>query len=193
MSSSQNGILLDLYASPNTVFTMTQIRMMYPNISPVALALRMNRCVRSGRLLNLRRGVYVKPNYNPLELACCLYTPSYVSGEYVLQRAGVVFQYDSAITMISYLGREVKIDSQNYVYHKIKAEVMINPKGLIQKDNLTIATPERALLDMMYLYKNYYVDNTHILNKELIEEILPIYQCKRLEKRVLKLLKDGFK
>lgn len=193
MISSQNNILLDLYASQNTVFTMTQIQLMYPTISPTALALRMNRCVRTGRLINLRKGIYAKPNYNPLELACSLYTPSYVSGEYILQRAGVVFQYDSAITMISYLGRELEIDSNTIIYHKIKGEIMIQQQGLVQKGNVTMATPERALLDMMYLNKNFYVDNAHILNKDLIAEILPIYNCKRLEQRVQKLLKDGFK
>lgn len=191
MNSSRSDILLDLYASPNTVFTMTQIRMLYPQIEATALALRMNRYVHLGRLLNVRKGVYAKPNYDPLELACCLYTPSYVSGEYVLQRAGVTFQYDSAITMISYLGRVVEGNNYRIAYRRIKGEIMINQQGLIQKGNITMATPERALLDMMYLNKNYYVDNTHILNKEALMEILPIYQCKKLEKRVLKLLKDG--
>ena len=49
----------------------------------------------------------------PEELACTLYTPSYISLEYVLQKAGVVFQYDERITAVSYLRRSIDIQFQN--------------------------------------------------------------------------------
>jgi hypothetical protein len=35
-------------------------------------------------------------------LACILYTPTYISLEYVFQRNGINFQFDSAITNITY-------------------------------------------------------------------------------------------
>ncbi len=193
MSGSQSDILLDLYASPNTVFTMPYLRLCYPGVSPTALLLRINRFVKAGRLLNIRRGIYAKPNYNALELACCLYTPSYISLEYVLQKAGVIFQYDSAITMVSYLGRVLEVDTHILNYRRIKGEIMVDMRGIEQHGNITIATPERAFLDTLYLNSNYYFDNLHILNRDLVMDLLPIYHCKRLEKRAIKLLKDGYK
>jgi len=61
--------------------------------------------VRAGKFLNPRKGIYAKSGFSKEELACILYTPAYISLEYVLQKAGVVFQYDPALTAVSYLSR----------------------------------------------------------------------------------------
>ena len=119
------------------------------------------------------------------------FTPVYISLEYVLQRAGVIFQYDSRFTMITCLSRELKIEGKIYSYRKIKNELLVSQKGIVQQGNtLTIATPERAFLDMLYLNGAMYFDNLRPLKKELIEAILPVYNSKTLEKRVTKILKD---
>ena len=78
------------------------------------LSKRLNYYVREGKLQNTRRGIYAKKGYNPEELACLLYTPSYLSLEYVLQKAGVVFQYDSCLTCAGYLSRTVEADGKEY-------------------------------------------------------------------------------
>lgn len=66
------------------------------------------------------------------------------------------------------------------------------PGGLIcHEQGYTIATPERAFLDLMYLNKDFYVDNIQPLNQALIRALLPAYQTQALEKRVIKLLNDG--
>ncbi|MCQ2350789.1 MAG: hypothetical protein MJ003_02320 [Paludibacteraceae bacterium] len=190
MISSQNKILLDFYASKATVISMAQLRMMYPDLTSSVIALRMNHYVKSGRLLNPRKGFYAKPAYNPLELACMLYTPTYISLDYVLRKAGVIFQYGEEITMISYLNREIDVDGNIITYNRIKGEIMADTRGIIQDGNVNTASPERAFLDTLYLNANYYFDNISILNKETIEELLPIYQCKRLTERVNKILKQ---
>jgi hypothetical protein len=79
-------------------------------------------------LLNIRRGIYAKQGYKPEELACILYTPTYISLNYVLARSGVVYQFDSAVTNISYLTREVIVDNQYIEYRKIKRNINY-PKG----------------------------------------------------------------
>ena len=123
-------------------------------------------------------------------MACLLYTPSYISLEFVLQKAGIVFQYDSRITAISYLSRSLEIDGKDYQYRKLKNEILANTIGIKRENNINIATPERAFLDVMYLNKNYYFDNINPLNKKLLLEILPIYKSKLLTQRVTKLLKN---
>ena len=147
--------------------------------------------VKTDKLLNLRKGVYAKPGYNPLEFANLLYTPSYISLEYVLQQAGGVFQYDSRYTSVSYLSREVEVDGNTFSYRRIKDGIKINTIGIIRKDNTNIATPERAFMDELYLNKDYYFDNLNPLNKLLISQILPVYQSEALEKRVFKILENG--
>ena len=64
---------------------------------------------KKGVLLNPRKGVYAKPKYNEQEMACTLLSPSYISLEYVLARAGVTFQYSSEITCISYQNRTIEV------------------------------------------------------------------------------------
>jgi hypothetical protein len=124
-------------------------------------------------------------------MACRICTPAYISLEYVLQRAGVVFQYDSRITMVSYLNREIIVDNNTLSFRKMKNELLISQQGILQQGNtVTIATPERAFLDMIYLNGRTYFDNVHPLKKDLIEQILPIYNSKILEKRVKKLFEN---
>lgn len=184
MSSSQNSILLQLYESPRTVFTMAGIELMTGEQREGVLSKRLNYYVREGKLQNPRRGIYAKRGYKPEELACLLYTPSYLSLEYVLQKAGVVFQYDSRLTGVSYLSRSVEIDGIEYCYRRVKGETLAATSGIVCEGNINIATPERAFLDVMYLNADYYFDNLRILDFKKITALLPLYGNKRMETRV---------
>ena len=180
-----------LYSDERTVFRLKDIAMLTGETKFNSLNMKLNYYVRTGRLQNPRKGLYCKPKYNPQELACRIFTPVYISLEYVLQRAGVIFQYDSRFTMITCLSRELKIEGKIYSYRKIKNELLVSQKGIMQQGNtLTIATPERAFLDMLYLNGAMYFDNLRPLKKELIEAILPVYNSKTLEKRVTKIFND---
>ena len=107
----------------------------------------------------------------------------------MLQKEGIVFQYDSAITAISYLSRSVEIDRWEIKYRKIKDAVLLNTTGIISRhDGVNIATAERAFLDMIYLNGDYYFDSLNTLNKAYVNQLMPIYQSKVLLQRVKKLL-----
>ena len=84
---------------------------------------KLNYYVHAGKLQNPRKGIYTKPGYEPEELACSIYRPSYISLEYVLQKAGVVFQFDSRITLVSYLSRNIEVDTREYRYRKMKDDL----------------------------------------------------------------------
>jgi hypothetical protein len=145
--------------------------------------------IKEGKIGNPRRGIYTKASYNEQEMACSLFRPAYISLEYVLQRAGVVFQYDDAITCVSYLNRIVEIDDKTYQFRIINPELWIGMEGIEQHDNILIATPERAFLDMVYLSAgNCYFDNLHPLNKTKVKQLLPLYQSKVLTMRATELL-----
>jgi hypothetical protein len=186
----KKDFILEIYKDGRTVFRVVDIAMLFPQEENKYLSDRLGYYVQTGRLLNPRKGVYAKPDYNPLEFANRLYTPSYVSLEYVLQQAGVIFQYDSRYTSVSYLSREIEADGKVYSYRRIKEEIIMDTAGIIRsQDNINIATPERAFLDMQYLNKDFYFDNLNPLDRQLIERILPAYKSAALEKRVAKLLK----
>ena len=190
-SSQKTDVLFTLYNNNRTVYTFSNIALLTGESNAAKLSNKLNYYVHSGKLLNPRKGIYAKNNYNPEELACLLYTPSYISLEYVLQKAGVIFQYDEKITAVSYLSRTVEIDKNVYQYRKIKNEILIDLSGIIRSNNLNIATPERAFLDVMYLNASYYFDNINSLNKNIIYELLPVYNSKILTERINNIFKKN--
>jgi len=62
--------------------------------------------------------------------------------------------------------------------------VLSNDFGIEYKDGYAIASGERAFLDRIYVSKDYHFDNLNFLNWEKVFEILPIYENKRMEKKV---------
>jgi len=185
------NLIYTLYSDTRTVFNIQEIAMLLDEPDAQKLKQRINYYVRIQKLKNPRRGIYTKKNYSVEELACKVYKPSYISLEYVLQKSDVLFQYDTRITSISYLSRSVSIDKTFYVYRKIKNDILYNSTGIIMNDDgISIATPERAFLDTLYLNKEYFFDTIKNLDKERIYSILPIFQSKQLTKRVQKVLKN---
>jgi len=188
MNSSSNDIMLKIYQNNRTVFRLIDIALLVGESNFLSLNKKLNYYVRTGKLENPRKGIYAKPGFSKEELACILYTPSYISLEYVLQKAGIVFQYESRITMVSYLSRTLETGGQVYQYRKLKGEILVNTRGIFrQADHINLASPARACLDLLYLDPDYYFDNPGSLNKEGLKELLPIFQSKSLAKRVEKL------
>ena len=188
--SQNNNMLYEILNDNRTVYTLPDIAMLVEESNFESINDKINYYVKTNRLSRPRKGIYVKNNYNPLELSCRLYTPSYISLEYVLQEAGIIFQYDSIITAVSYLSRKLSIDNNEYSYRKIKNEIIVDAAGIEQINNVNIATAERAFLDTLYLNSNYYFDNLRLLDRELVAELLPIYKSKALDARVKKQFKQ---
>ncbi|MDR0509557.1 MAG: hypothetical protein LBH06_00510 [Rikenellaceae bacterium] len=183
-------MILAVFSDTRSVFTLNDIAMLIGESDFKRLNERLNYHVHNGKLLRPRKGIYVKPGYDPEEMACTLYTPSYISLEYVLQKAGVVFQYDERITSVGYLSRSLEVDGRTYAFRKIKGEIMVATRGITQRGNINVATPERAFLDLLYLNREYYFDNLALLDKEFIYKLLPVYNSKTLTGRVEKFFSD---
>lgn len=187
---SQNNILKLILKSNRTVFTTQSLVMMSGESDGNRLSGQLHYYAKQGEILNPRRGIYTKPNYDKKEMACAVFTPAYISLEYVLQRAGVTFQYDDKITVISYLNRIVEINNKVYSFRQINPQLWCTFEGIQLEQGYAIASPERAFLDMLYLSAgNCHFDNLHILNRNTIKLLLPYYQSKVLTKRTLSLIK----
>lgn len=187
--SLQKNVLEVILSSPRTVFNVQSLRMLTECEDSQKLTKSLHYYVKEGKIRNPRRGIYTKASFDEKEMACSLFRPAYVSLEYVLQRSGIVFQYDDTVTCVSYLNRNVEIDDKAYQFRIINPELWIGMDGIEQQDNILIATPERAFLDMIYLSAgNCYFDNLHPLNKIKVKQLLPLYQSKVLTERVTKLL-----
>ena len=175
----------DILRSTKTVLTFKDISLIWGDSYKKATIDRVNYYVKTGELYRIRRGIYAKDkNYDKLELATRIFTPSYVSFETVLIQAGINFQFYNKITIASYQTREIMVDGQTYSYKKIKNLVVTNPAGVEHRGETSVASPERAFLDTIYIHKDYHFDNLGSLNWDKVFEILPIYQNKRMAKKV---------
>ena len=189
---AQKGEYLDiLLRSKNSVFSTKDIALLWRETQSGATLVRLNYYVKTGKLIRIRRGIYVKDkNYDKYEFATKIFRPSYVSFETVLGASGMTFQYYGNIFIASYLKREIKCDSQTYSFVKMKDTILSNPKGIDQTGEYAIASKERAFLDTIYRSKKYYIDNLSPLDWDKVFEILPIYNNKKIAKTVQKYYED---
>lgn len=179
--------ITEILRSPQTVFTFKDIALIWRESNVNAITTGLYYYVKKGQLYRIRKGIYAKDkNYDHLELATKIYTPSYVSFETVFRHAGMTFQHYDSIWVASYKSGEVTADGQKIIFQKIKTAVLTNQAGLENKGNYFIAGPERAYLDRLYLNHRYYFDNLDGLNWDKVFELLPIYENKQMSSRIKK-------
>lgn len=170
-----------LLRSSQTVFCTEDVVLLWRESNTVIVTNRLKKYVKVGKLIRVRRGLYVKDkNYNKYELANKILKPSYISFETVLKDVGMIFQYYGQIFCSSYVKRELDCDGQNYYFCRVKNDILTNPTGVEYKDGYTIASKERAFLDTIYRSKKYYFDNLSPLDWDKVFEILPIYRNKKM-------------
>ncbi len=183
--------LVKLYQSSQTVLTTAVIAMLWRETDKGNLHSKIQYYVKNGSLLRLRRGIFAKnKDFNPKELATKIFTPAYISFETVLREAGMIFQYYETIYVASYTAKTFKASGQSITLRKIKDEVLYNAAGVDTSKNFSQATPERAFLDMIYLYPRYYFDNLDGLDWERCKELVEIYDNQQLIKRLASYKKD---
>lgn len=182
----KENFLKEILRKNQTVFSFKELFLKFRGVTEKSLKSKLNYYVKVGDLYNIRRGLYAKDkDYNRLELATKIFVPSYISFETVLQSAGITFQFYKQIFVASYQTREIVCDGQSYNFKKIKDTILTNSAGIDVLDNYSIASPERAFLDTVYLNSQYYFDNLDPLDWNKVYNILTIYgDNKAMKKRV---------
>lgn len=188
----KGNYLTDILRSSKTVLTINDIALIWKDSNSKAIKSRLSYYVKNKDIFRVRRGIYTKnKEYSKLELATRIFTPSYISFETVLAKEGLIFQYQTKIQLSSYLNRELNIDGQIYSYKKLKETIITNSIGVENVNGISIASTERAFLDILYTNNDYHFDNLRSLNWDKVMSILPIYSNKRMLKIVLKLFKES--
>jgi predicted transcriptional regulator of viral defense system len=183
--------ILNILRSKASVFTFKDILLATNEAKPLLLKRRLSYYIKKGELYHVRRGLYAKDkNYDRLELATKIFTPSYVSFETILRQEGIIFQYYSTIFVASYQTKEIVCDGQIYSFKKIKDTILTNNAGIENKGAYSVASKERAFLDMLYLNKDYHFDNLAPLNFDKVLTLLPIYNNQRMAKKVALYFKE---
>lgn len=182
-----DSLIAKLYQSNKTILTNRDLALIWEENDQARLNDKAAYYVRQGALIRLTRGVFAKnKNYDAKELATSLYAPSYVSFETVLREAGIIFQHYDTIFAAAKWPKTITVDKYTITFRKLKDTALYNSTGVINKENFSIATPERAFLDMIYLFPDYYFDNLKPINWNLCDAMVKIYDNKQLVKRLNK-------
>lgn len=156
-------ILQALFQTQQTVFDLKDLAFLLQDDNYNNLKSKIAYYVQQWYLTRLRKGIFVRDRFDLKELACKLYTPSYISFETVLYDANIIFQYTKTIYVASYLSRTIDIIhksiSYRICYRKLKDDILFDDQGIIRTQYYTIASPDRAITDMRYLQPNFYFDN----------------------------------
>ena len=180
-----DNLIAKLYASSKTILTTKDIALIWGETNTANLFSKIKYYAKQGSLIRLTRGIFAKNNeFEVKELATSIYTPSYVSFETVLREAGIIFQHHDTVFVAGPYPITKKIGNLTITFRKLKDSILYNGLGLKQEKNYSIATPERAFLDTIYLSPKFYFDNLHSINWELCDELVKIYGNKQLVKRL---------
>jgi len=180
-------------------FSVHQVNSVFPNFSPN----NFTRWQQQGLIVKLRQGFYAfqevvsQPNF-AFFLSNFIYKPSYVSLHTALAFYGIIPEAVTQITAVSSMKTaDFKNDISHFSYKKIKPDLFF---GYEQKPlgnrTISIATPEKAILDLFYLYpfynteseiENLRFDEDFVRNELNIGKLaayLDRFENKKLTKRV---------
>ena len=165
-------------------FTSNQVYAWHPGFDKNTLS----RWVKKGYLLKLRNNLYTfseLKNVNNIHfyIANRIYRPSYLSLHTALSFHGLIPESIVQTTSVSTMKTaRFKNELGSFSYKKIKNELFFGYTQLeFTKDKtFLIALPEKALLDLLYLYP-FYNDETEITNLRIDQQILSeVMQFSRL-------------
>ena len=164
----------------------------------------LTRWTKKGYIIRLRQGYFSFPEYKnkndyAFYFANRIYRPSYISLHTALAFYGMIPEAVTQITSITSLKTiSFTNDFGEYSYNNVKENLMFGYelKPMADKRTMQFAKPEKALLDLLYLYPFYnneqeiealrldedYLHND--LNKEQLTEYLSTFKSKALDKRV---------
>ena len=152
-----------------------------------------SRLVRRGELIRLKKGFYVASskweNLSPqdlLKIANFLQVPSYISLMTALAHYEVTTQVQKGYYESVCLKRSITYNVQDSVFSYIKIQPRYY-REFVKTDGFFIATQEKALLDMVYLYSygKYRFDvaslNFEKLNMKKLKHLSETYPAKTKE------------
>ena len=111
----------------------------------------LSRLSAQGKIVKLGHGFYGQSlqGIDVEQLACQIVYPAYISFEYALHLHGVLEQVPAAITLATAKKTKTMVLAERAVeYSHLKKELFF---GYRTADHVTLAVPEKALLDELYL------------------------------------------
>lgn len=140
------------------VFTASEVKNIFFDQKNIIIQIAF--WIKKGYLKKVKKGVYVlsriKNEISPMVLAGKMYDPSYLSMEFALNYYGIIPDIPGTYTSVtSRTTKYFKNNFGNFTFQKIKPEFFTGYETRSEKNiSFNMATPEKALVDYVYLNKN---------------------------------------
>jgi len=175
------------------------------NVDPKLIRIQLSRWVKAGKIYQLRRGLYsIAPPYqrrqpHPFLVANHLQKASYVSLQSALSFYGLIPEVVNITTSVS-TGRPERLDTPlgTFEFRHLKTELLFGYRMIeLGEQSALIATPEKALLDLIYLQpggdspaylKELRLQNTEKLDKDLLRKQSEKFNTPKLQNAVKAIL-----
>ena len=175
------------------------------NVDPKLIRIQLSRWVRTGKIYKIRRGLYaIAPPYqkkqpHPFLVANHLQKASYVSLQSALSFYGLIPEVVNVTTSVS-TGRPERLETPFgiYEFRHIKTELLFGYRMLeLGGQSAFVATPEKALLDLIYLQpggdsidylKELRLQNTEQLDKSLLKKQSEKFRAPKLQNAVKEII-----
>jgi len=171
------------------------------NIDPKLVRLQLTRWVNSGRIYQLRRGLYsIAPPYqktrpHPFLIANHLQRASYVSLQSALAFYSLIPEIVNTTVSVT-TGRPDRLETPLglYEFRHIKTDLFFGYQMTdLEGQSALVATPEKALLDLIYLTPggespNYLrelrLQNVDLLDLDLLKKQSAVFDTPKMSKSV---------
>ena len=175
------------------------------NVDPKLIRIQLSRWVKAGKIYQLRRGLYsIAPPYqkkqpHPFLVANHLQKASYISLQSALSFYGLIPEVVNITTSVS-TGRPERLETPLgiFEFRHIKPELLFGYRMVeLGEQSAFVATPEKALLDLIYLQagsdsaaylKELRLQNTEKLDKDLLRKQSGKFNTPKLQNAVKEIL-----
>jgi predicted transcriptional regulator of viral defense system len=177
-----------------------------------AIRLQLSRWVKAGKLIQLTRGLYTlaepytKRTPHPFVLANAIRNASYVSLQSALGHFGMIPEHVPKVTAVT-TQRPGRVETPlgHFLFRHIKKDWFTGYRQVDvgSNQNAFVATPEKALLDLVYLTPgadNYEflvelrLQNFNVLNRDVLIRLVRNSRSPKLQRAVMlieRLIEEG--
>jgi len=158
------------------ILTTSDLSILWEITNKNTLWTTIKRYIDKGVLYKIQKGLYSTMPIDKLhkyELVCAICGPlSYVTTETVLQNEGLIMQQVNTITLMGARTKKGSINNINYICRKLGPQYLLNRAGINDTGTYSIATTQRALLDMNQINPRYYIDNEEKMKTIKVSELI---------------------
>lgn len=179
--------LAQLIKTEKSVFTTKELIAIW-SVGKNTVKTTTYRMVKTGNLTHLQKGLFAIGKINPFELGCKLMPKSYISLFTILKENGIIYQEFKPIYLTGERPETKTAGGYHFEYHAIR-KILSIPDGIEFHENYSIATIERAILELFQIFDTDYSDfRISQFNREKFIKLSQLFN-KKTQKKAKQFLK----